>query len=372
MTALVLAALVTFPDGLPSGGGAAAVSTRLAIYKADPQQPAFKKVGSGVVVRAGVEVDFGGVTYAITADEPVTLPTMTAGTDYRIIVKAGGDFEAIGYNVALPSNSAEIGGFHYLPGGYPAGFDQGGTTTPTINEYSIWDNNYRPVCSPLGMAKVGNSPNWLDIYFQGDSSNADGVSRNNDPILTGTNPPLKPAQYGGDGTTKLTTLNWWDANEHLAQFGKELPSYALLTLAAFGTNEQDGRGTHPVKTGLNTANMIAGMSSDHNFTGHNGHLQITGVLWHWTSDLTYFGGTPTANSHGWEAYDVTGGRGKLILPSSGGLTAVMHGAQNAYRLTTSPTGVAGVAGSRAAETIEKLFDNSANIGIRGACAHMWR
>ena len=321
------------------------------------------------MVRAGVEVDRpDGSTAVFSVDTTVALPTLVGGTDYRIALLADGSAQAYSYGDALPSGAIEIGGFHYLPGGYPTGFDQGGTTSATVLEWSFWDLNFRPAClDPRGMTRIGNSGVWVDIYFQGDSSCADGVSRNNDPILTGTNPPKVPADYGGNGIAKYAGFNWWEANEHVRQWGKRLPSYAEMCAAAFGTNEQDGRGTHPVKTGLNTANSSP--STDANFTSKWGLIQSTGVLWTWNADLSYWPGTQTSNSWGWEAYDVTGGRGKAILPNNMGLTAVMSGGQNAYQLTTSPTGVGAVSGSRAVETIEKPWDNSANIGVRGACAH---
>lgn len=370
---IVATAVLTFDEGaFPSAPASTPVSApaRFGVYKAETNLPAFKKVGSGVSIRAGVEIDHNDATYVTTADTAVTLPTLVAGTDYRIAIKDDGTLQAYTYSDTLPDGSKVVGGFHYLPGGYPAGFDQGGNTTPTILEWSMWDVNFRPKCDPRGMTRIGNSGVWIDIYFQGNSSNADGVSRNNDTILTGTNPPLRPLDYGGNGTTKMTTLNWWDGNEHLRQWGKRYPSYEEMVLAGFGTNEQDGRGNHPVKTGLGTAN--AGISSDPNFTSKWGLIQSTGVLWIWTSTLSDWQGTPTTNAHGWEAYDVTGGRGKLILQNNADLTSLLYGGQNAYQLTTSPTGVGAVNGSRTTETIEKLWDNSANIAIRGACDHYAR
>ncbi len=357
-------AFPTVPESSPGSAPA-----RFGLYKAENNVPAFKKVGSGVSIRAGVEIDHGGQTFVTATDTAVALPALVAGTDYRIAIKGDGTLQAYTYADTLPADSKVVGGFHYLPGGYPTAFDQAGSWTPTILEWSIWDVNYRPKCDPRGMTRIGNSGVWMDIYFQGNSSNADGISRNNDPILTGANPPLRPIDYGGNGVAQLSTLNWWDANEHLRHWGKRLPSYEEMALAGFGTNEQDGRGAHPVKTGLNTANNPAGSSSDPNFTSKWGLIQATGVLWIWTSTLSDWQGVSTANAHGWEAYDVTGGRGKLIMQNNADLTALLYGGSHVYRLTTSPTGVAAVAGSRTTETLEKLWDNSENIAIRGACDH---
>lgn len=376
MTAVTLAAAIsfapasiTFPDGLPSSGGTS-TSARLGIFKAEPHKPAFKQSGSAVVMRAGVEIELAGQVYAPTTDQTVTLPTLVAGTDYRIAVKTDGTLEAFTYAAALPEGAKVIGGFHYLSGTYPTGFDQGGGWTPSILEWSFWDLNYRPSCpDPRGMTRVGSGP-WVDIYFQGDSSNADGVSRNNDPILTGDNPPAIPADYGGDGTTKYSTMNWWEANEHIRQWGKRLPTYDEMVLAGFGTNEGNGRGSHPIKTGFATHNTP--QHSDPNFTSKWGLIQSTGVIWIWTATLSDWQGTATANSHGWEAYDVAGQRGKVIMQNNADLTALLYGGSHIYTDTGSPTGVAAVAGSRATETIEKLWDSSINIAIRGACDHYWR
>ncbi|MFJ3045319.1 hypothetical protein ACIPEN_05780 [Herbaspirillum chlorophenolicum] len=339
---------------------------RFSIHKQDIREPAFKKVGAGISVRAGVEFDFAGQTLVIAADTPISLPSLTAGTDYRIAIKADNSFQAYTYSDTLPDGAAVVGGFHYLPGGYPTSLGQGGDWNPTLLEWSIWDLNFRPSCAdPRGMTRIGHSGVWIDIYFQGNSSIADGVSRNNDTILTGGNPPVIPADFGGNGTARYTTMNWWEANEHLRQWGKRMPTYAEMSVAAFGTNEKAGRGAHPVKTGLNTANW--GTSSDPNFTSKFGLIQATGVLWIWTADLSDWQGTPTTNTWGWQAYDVTGGRGKAILQNDADLTSLLFGASWVYQLTTSPTGVAGVAGSRSVETIETLWDNSENIAMRGAC-----
>jgi hypothetical protein len=225
------------------------------------------------------------------------------------------------------------------------------------------------------MTRVGHR-DWIDIYFIGDSYYQDGVSRNNQPIVHGSNPAVIPSDYGGNGTLKYSGFNWWEANEIVSQWGKHLPSYEDMTLAAFGTNEGDGRGAHPVKTGLNTANNPAGSSSDPNFTSKWGLIQSTGVMWTWTSTLSDWQGDPITTTYGWQAYDVTGSvqgaRGKAIMQNSADITALLHGGSSVYRLTTSPQGPAAVAGSRAVEPIEKLWDNSDNIAARGACDHMWR
>lgn len=367
-SALTLDATITFPNGIPSA--TQAYSQRPVIYRAADalQSSAFKRVGNALYLRAGTKIEFAGALYAPTSDVAVVLPTLLAGRDYAVAIHTDGVLQAYQYPDNRPSGSQIIGGFHFLPGDPATGLDTGGGWTPTLLEWSIWDISFRPACDPRGMTRIGNSKKWMDIYWQGNSSNADGVSRNNDPILHGTNPPLIPSDYGGNGTTKYQSLTWWAAVEHLAQHGKYLPSYGLLTLATFGTNEGDGRGVHPGNTGL-LQDGHAG-SSDPNFTSKWGLIQSTGVIWHYTSDLSYFPSTPTTNASGFEAHDVTDGRGKIIMNGVNGLTVVLQGGQNAYTTTSGIHGFTMVNGSRAAETLEKLWDVSANIGIRGGCDHL--
>lgn len=400
MSSVTLDASITFPGGLPTGpqgpagpqgpqgemgpagpqgpqgiqgpagtGGGSAYSMRPVIYRKNTKEPAFKKgVGNTISLRAGVEIEAGGVLYAPTTDQSVTLPTLVAGTDYRIILKSDGALEAITYSDVVPAGAYVLGGFHHLIGSPATGLDSGGGWTPTLLEWSIWDIGFRPKCDPRGMTRIGNAGFWADIYFHGNSSNTDGVTRNNDTILTGTNPPVIPAEYGGNGTTKFSTMNWWESSEHLRQWGKRLPSYEEMCLAGFGANDGAGRGAHPVKTGFATGNTPPN-SSDPNFTSKFGLIQATGTLWIWTSSLSDWQGTATANAHGWEAYDVTGGRGKLILQNNADLTAMLYGGSHVYTTAGSPTGVTNVAGSRCGETIEKLWDNSSSIAVRGACDH---
>lgn len=363
------------PAAASTSGGGSAYSQRPRIYRADMSKSAFKAVGNTVFLRAGAQIEFMGVLYAPTADVPVLLPTLLPGRDYAISIKPGSTatdlsdlLQAYQYPDVRPAGAEDVGGFHFLPGNPATGLDTGGGWTATLLEWSVWDISFRPKCDPRGMTRIGNSGKWVDIYFQGNSSCVDGVSRNNDPILHGTNPPLVVADYGGNGVTKYSALNYWTADEHLSQWGKHLPSYLLMCKAAFGTNEGDGRGFHPINTGL--LNDGHAGSSDPNFTSKWGCIQVTGCLWHWCADLSYFPGTPTTNPSGFESFDMTEGRGKLIMNHAQGMTAILHGGQKGYTTTGGNHGFTNVNGSRAAETLEKLWDVSESIGIRGACDHL--
>jgi len=362
----------TGPQGPAGSGGGSGYSQRPAIFAPAANESAFKK-GSGntVYFKAGAQLEIGGVLCAPTSDQAVTGATLVAGADYRIVAKTDCSTQYITYSDSIPSGGVVVGGFHHLIGAPATDLSTGGNTTPTVLEWSIWDLSFRPKCDPRGMTRVGNAGFWIDIYFQGNSSIADGVSRNNDTSLTGSNPPRRPTDYGGNGSANFSTMNWWESNEHLRQWGKRLPAYEEVVLAAFGTNEGAGRGNHPVKTGFATYNS-ATSSSDPNFTSKWGLIQVTGVLWHWTSTFSAWQGTATSNAWGWEAYNNTGGRGKSIMQTDRNATVLLFGASNVYTSSGSPTGATGVAGSRSMETIETPWDNSSNIAIRGVCDHISR
>lgn len=358
-------------DDLPLTGGGSGYSHRPKVFRADRNNSVFKKgVGNTLYWRAGAELEWNGLLYTPTIDQSVVLPTLVAGEDYRIVVKADYTLQAYTYTDTLPAGCAVIGGFHHLPGGAATGLSTGGSWIPELHVPSIWDLSWCPENGgdPRGMALIGHTDEWLDIYFQGDSSCADGVSRNNDFILHGTNPPIRALDFGGNGTAKYDSFNWWEANEHLRQHGKYLPSYELMCLAALGTNEGYGRGNHPVKTGLATYNN-GSSSSDPNFTSKY-IIQATGCVWIWTSTMcTGIGDTPST-AWGYDGYAVTQDRGKLIMQSSRRACNMLFGASSIYLDTGNQTnGIPGAAGSRCMETVEALQDTSPNLGCRGARRH---
>jgi hypothetical protein len=331
--------------------------------KSDPFSVAFYKSGTDVYLDAGTLIGWSTYDCDFPSATAVTLPTMVGGTDYEIRVKTDCSLYARDYAATPIAGSKALGGFHFLPGSYPNDHNLGGTSMPTLLEWSFWDRNFRPSCpDPRGMTKIGNAPFWVDIYFAGDSYATDGVSRNNQPILTGTNPPERADDYGGYGTSKYGTLNWWEANEVVNQWGKRLPSYGEMTLAAFGASEGKGRGNHPIYTGLNTFNTST-MWWDRYFTSKFGLIQAVGSIWIWTSDLSDWEGTAATGPFGWDAYNVTGGRGSIIMQNSDDLTALLFGGKWGYQDAN---------GTRMTETIEKLWDSSANLGLRGAADHFFQ
>ena len=336
-------------------------------------KPAFSVTASGgLQINQGVF--FGDADYSLV---PVLLPSMVGGEDYKIFIGADGTPKAIHFDSAITDAGAKVlGGFHYSPGGLPMDFDLGGNNSPAINPYSIWDLKYRPDCaSPRGMTKILNSNSWVDIYFLNVNHHANGTSRNNKLIATGENPPERAYDFGGYGSSKYKNFIWWNAAEVMAQHGKRLGRYDEHCLAAFGVKENEGRGNHPINTGLNTYNASA-WAHDYFFTSKCGVIQATGCVWVWTESLSDWEGTPATSSLGWDAYNVTGGhigsatkepnRGSLILQNSDDLTSILFGGKWNY---TSKAGTLVQSGSRCAETIEKLWDNSSNLAARGFANH---
>jgi hypothetical protein len=263
--------------------------------KADTQSVAFTKTGAGTAqLKAGTYIDVNGTLAIFTAATTIVMPTLTAGVDYAIYactdstVRADASFSApSGYNA---STSRKIGGFHYAPGGNATG-RTGGDSTAAINEYSFWDLKFKPACQdPRGMALVADGF-WADIYLLGVDHLTNGTSKYNVTIADGSSPPKIPTKFGGNGTTAYGSLNWWEAAEVMAAYGKRLPTYAEFAALAFGTTEASSGGTDPGSTILRAA-----------YTSKWGVMLATGNLWQWGAE--FGGGTGTA---AWTAN--TGGRG---------------------------------------------------------------
>lgn len=264
-------------------------------FKTDPTTVAFNKLTAGTAeVKAGTIIGVGGDDLTLSTATAITMPTLTAGTDYAIYactdgtIRADASFSApSGYTTA---NSRKIGGFHYAPGGNAAAA-AGGDTTPAINAYSFWDLKFKPACpDPRGMTLVANGF-WADIYLAGVDHYTNGTSKYNVTIADGSTPPKVPALFGGNGTTAYATFNWWEASAVARSHGKRLPTYDEFAALAYGTTEASSGGTDPVSTVLRAA-----------YTSKWGVMLATGNLYVWGAE--FGGGTAAA---GWMAN--TGGRG---------------------------------------------------------------
>jgi len=264
--------------------------------KADSSTVVFTKTGSGAAqIKAGTTIYVGETEVVFSTATSITMPTLTAGTDYAIWVSASGAIQATTNHTSAPSAGSwrKIGGFHYAPGGN-ATAQSGGNTTPQINEYSFWDLKFRPACAdPRGMTLVADTF-WADIYLTGVDAITNGSSKYNVTIADGSSPPKVPTMYGGNGSTTYGSYTWFEAMELATAFGKKCPTQQEFMALAYGTTEASSRGTDAVTTQMST--------TDDNYTSKWGVIQAAGCLYVWGRDR---GGPAAAAS--WNAN--TEGRG---------------------------------------------------------------
>ena len=321
------------------------------LFKADIQSVAFTKTGAGTAtIKAGTKVVVASTLQTFATDTTITMPTLTAGTDYAIYVctdstvRADSSFTApSGYTVG---NSRQIGGFHYAPGGVAAA-QAGGDTTAAINAYSFWDIKFRPACSdPRGMALVAGSF-WTDIYLLGVDYLTNGSSKYNVSIADGSAPPKRSTLYGGNGTTTYADGNWWNLNEALKHVGKRSPTYSEFAAFAYGTTEATSSGGTDVPT---TGVSGTGATSAWNlFTSKFGIIQASGCMWIWGDE---FGGGAAAAAY-------------VANTQSRGSTYQM---ENAVFFGGYWDGAA--SGSRASAWFNSAPNSSPSVGARGVCDHL--
>ena len=308
--------------------------------KADKSSSAFTKTGNGTAsIKAGTILKVAQQVFSFTSNTAITMPTLTSGTDYAIYICSDGTVRADS-NFTAPTgyttlNSLRIGSFHYAPGGNATG-TSGGNTTPQINENSFWDLKFKPACQdPRGMTLVAGSF-CSDIYLLGQEHLSNGTSKYNVTIADGSSPPKVPTQFGGNGTSSYSDLNYCNAGEVMRSYGKRLPRYDEFAALAYGTTEASSVGTDQVSTILNSA-----------YTSQCGVIQATGVMWIWGAD---FGGGAAASS--WSAN--TGGRGSTYQMSN----AVLFG---------SHWNEGANSGSRASFWNYSPTNSLSHIGARGVC-----
>lgn len=267
-------------------------SNRGLFSKTDSSIVAFTKTGNGTATTSTlIYVDVNGDVKTIASGTSITMPTLSAGTDYAIWAKPDGTLEATSNHTSPPVTGArKIGGFHYAPGGN-ATAQSGGNTTAQINEYSFWDLKFRPSCSdPRGMTLVGGGY-WMDIYLTGVDAITNGSSKYNVTMADGSSPPKVPTMFGGNGSTTYGSYTWFEAMELATAFGKRCPTQQEFMSAMYGTIEASSVGSDQGSTILNAA-----------YTSKWGVTQSTGVLWVWGQER---GGA--YNTGGWNAN--TEGRG---------------------------------------------------------------
>ena len=146
---------------------------------------------------------------------------------------------------------------------------------PSINPYSIWDQNFRPTCpDPRGMALI-NGKFWLDIYLTNTRPDLYGTSAFNKTIADGSSRAARPVSIGGksDGTVLMPDHSWWSAEWLYSAFGKSLPSLDELQDATQGATQTIATVWEPPSTAYYGA-----------LTSMFGIVQSFGAMWVWATD----------------------------------------------------------------------------------------
>jgi len=313
--------------------------------KADPDSVAFTKTGNGTAeIKAGTTVAFsdGSQVHFDTATA-ITMPTLSAGTDYAIWVAPDGTIEAdTSFTTAPTAGGRRIGGFHYAPGGN-ASAQSGGDSTAQINEYSFHDLKFRPSCEdPRGMTLVADGF-WADIYLLNTNPDVNGTSALGLTIADGSSAPIIPAAFGGNGSTTYGSFKWYECQEVFAAYGKKAPTYAEFMALAYGVTEETDRGSDPGTTQLDAAR-----------TSKWGVIQATGNLRVWGRDVIADG----TGSGAWR--DIAEGRGEIYTYNDD-LRAGNFGGSwfNGTR-----------AGSRSANWHDSVAFSNSDVSGRGVCSHV--
>ncbi|MFU1954345.1 hypothetical protein ACLRAE_12305 [Bordetella bronchiseptica] len=345
---------VVVHDGATAGGFPLARHdlVKTAFIKADKSAVAFTRTGNATAsIKAGTIVEVNGKLVQFTADTAITMPALTAGTDYAIYVCDDGTVRADS-NFSAPTGytsttARKVGGFHYAPGSNAAA-QAGGNTTAQINEYSLWDIKFRPAAlDPRGMTLVAGAF-WADIYLLGVNHPTDGTSKYNVTIADGSAPPKKSTKFGGDGSAAYSDGAWYNFAEVMTHHGKRLPNYNEFQALAFGTTEATSSGgTDVPTTGVNGTGATSAWNI---FTSKWGVVQASGCLWTWGNE---FGGVNGAS----EYTANTGGRGSVYAQPA---AALFGGAWN----------YASGSGSRAAGWGGGPSLSLAAVGARGVCDHL--
>lgn len=339
------------------------VSNLVSFVKASSASPCITKTGpTSLSIKAGTIVVVAGRAMAFMVDTPVVMPALVAGTDYAVFVCADGTVRADVSTTApagyATTDSRKIGGFHYglvIPGQTVAGggFAAAGNgmiwtqadvdLIAGINAWSIWDQKYRPACNdPRGMACVGGRV-WVDIYFCSTDTAANGTSKYNTNVASGTVLPKIPAAFGGNGVATYSNMTWWVANELARSAGKRLIYEAEFVAAAYGVTEAQSLG--------GASETIPATARQQGFTSKFGLEQATGHLRAWGMDAGQAGET-----FSWQ--NVTGGRGNVY--TTGHTRVTLGGARDSGSLS----------GSRCSIWSFSPWVSYWSVGLRAACDHL--
>ncbi len=268
--------VVTHSD-LPTGG--LELLGKGTFAKENRDSVVWQKTGNGAAQTGqAVTVEVDGSVLTIASGTAISMPTLTAGTDYAIWCAPDGTLEADNsFTTAPTANGRLIGGFHYAPGGNATfGLDEGdGGTTAQINEYSFWDLRWRPsVIDPRGLTLVGYSAFWAGMYHMSANHLTGPVHKYGVNPCRDGNPPQNI-----NGTGNYPNAEPSNIIEALQYHGFRAPNYWEFQLLAFGVKEEQSiGGSNPGDTG-----DVSDRDKDQQ-TSAWGVFDATGVLWHWGND----------------------------------------------------------------------------------------
>lgn len=347
-----------------------ALSNYFIFEKVDPTAPALKKTAAqALTIKAGTSVVVNGIAHFFTVDTAVTMPSLAGGNDYSVWVKPDGTAQAVLDSYATPATppapgAVKIGGFHYglvapgttVSGGSFATSGSGMRWTQAdvdriagINDFSIWDLQFRSAGAQHGFAFDPYARIWAAIYFAGVEHVADGISKHNAQMASGTVLPKIPAAYGGNGAAKYAKLDWWSAAEIAQAHGCRLMTEREFNSVAYGVTEGQSLGGASVTPPATLRQP--------GYTSRIGLEQATGHIWTWGNDATYRSdGTTT---YGWA--DNTSGRGQMYIQGTVGAIRLLHGGTRDH---------AAYSGSRASPWDLYPWGSSWGIGLRPVADHL--
>lgn len=328
------------------------------LVKANPSTPCIIKTSATTLaIKAGTHAKIGNAYVSFAVQTDVEMPSvLTPGEDYAVFVHPDGTASAAADPFFAPAaapvpGALKIGGFHCgleAPGLTLAagGFATSGAghiwtqadvdEIAGINAWSIWDLQFRPGCDPRGMF-LATPDVFVDIYLLNDQHIANGTSRYNTAIASGTVPPVKPLMFGGNGVAKYGSLTWFEAWEIMQSHGKRLLTYDEFAASAYGVTENQSLG--------GASSTPPATLRQAGFTSKGGGQQFTGHVWVWGANAHGVGGT------GWVA---GAGRGQTY----GTPYAAFFGGHR---------GLAAFSGSRASAWDNAPWGSDWSIGARAAC-----
>lgn len=192
-------------------------------------------IGVGSVIISVAEQEILLSNAANWDDAQYATAANRAGKDFYVYATTNG--LVLSANATVPTgytaaNSRKIGGFHCLclSVGTISGHSLTDFVTGDILPASIWDLNWRPICSPEGMVYSAAADVWVDIYLQ-----------------SGTGTTTRSAY----GATITDTRPYWDHQDDLAAVGKRMLLDAEFQQIALGSPEQVNiaGASDPVTTG---------------------------------------------------------------------------------------------------------------------------